>query len=200
MVRFLVVALVGLAFASPAFSNVPDPDFSIVPNIVYTGDATYPYTVTINSSTQPLEDVMVTIIFSPAADGLACWCSGQTHPSISAITDEFGEATFFIGGGGCLDPTRLGGLVAEVFADGFKMAEPGAVSPDAVDDSGLLPTSGWNPGGTCSSGLTDAVFHTPPLSTGIYEFCSDINSDGSVLLQDAVLMTPYLALGTSCAE
>jgi hypothetical protein len=187
-----------LLLVGTARADVPDPDQSIVPNVVYSPSSSFPYTVTVNSSTGALEGAVVSLVFSPAADALVCWCEGQDHPQISAVTDNLGQATFLIGGGGCVDPARLGGVVVEVFAEGVKLAEVGAVSPDAADDNGILPTSGWNPGGTCEAGLTDAVFHTVPFASGAFEFCSDMNSDGNVGLDDVVLATPDLAQGSAC--
>jgi len=88
----------------------------------------------------------------------------------------------------------------EVFANGFKIAEVGVVSPDAVDDSGTLPTSGWNPAGTCHVVLADAVAHTGPIVTAVYSFCTDMNSDGLVNVADAVIVTPSIIGAPSCTQ
>jgi hypothetical protein len=115
-------------------------------------------------------------------------------------------ATFNIRAGGCiqLGLTAIPGpndFAGEIFSDGVKMQEFGVVSPDAVDASGRLPTntsSLWDPAGTCATGLADAVRHTTPLATAVYDWCTDINCDNAVGVADAVILTPFLAGAASC--
>jgi len=202
-VRGPVLALACLIAGSATASAgiIPDPASSDIPNVVVSPEGLLEYRVTIRSSTNtPLDGVMVLVKFNAAADGILCWCAGETHPEIMATTNPAGEAVFFIRGGGCVDPAALGSIPAEVFADGIKMAEVGIVSPDAVDAAGLFPTSGWNPGGNCVVGLSDATFHTGAISAGTSAFCSDMDSDGIVALADAVLLTAPIADGESCIQ
>ncbi len=194
----LVAGLLTVFSVGVAAANIPDPGLSDVPNVIATPLASLSYVVTVNGPLGPVAGATVDLVFSGAADALVCWCAGTSHPVISAVTNAGGQATFNIAGGGCVDPARLGGTVVEVFADGIKLSEVGLVSPDAVDSGGVLPTSGWVVGPPCSVGLSDATFHTGPISSGVYEFCTDVDSDGVVALADAVLLTAPITVGETC--
>lgn len=192
---------VGLLTASVALAGIPDPALSDVPNVYYSPGGAGEYIVTVNSSEGPVDGATVQLVFSASADALVCWCVGQTHPIIETTTAANGEASFFIGAGGCLDPAELAMLPAvEVFADGIKLAEVGAVSPDATDGAGDFPWEGWNPGGSCETGISDGVNHTAPIASGSYEFCSDVDSDGQVALSDAVTLTVDISTGSACTQ
>jgi hypothetical protein len=200
--RALAVALIaGAIFAGTAAAGIPDPGLSVVPNVVMSPTGDLEYVVTVNSSQGPLADSIVQIVFSSEVDAIVCWCAGQAHPVVTATTDAAGQARFFIGAGGCIDP----GLVAtppavSVYADGIKLREVGAVGPDAVDNAGLLPAQGWNPGTTCEVGLSDAALHSPPVKSGAYSFCSDMNSDLQVDLSDAVVLSAAIKGGATCSQ
>jgi hypothetical protein len=141
-------------------------------------------------------------MLSAEAESLGCWCVGESVPIISAYSDINGEAHFFIDGGGCFDPDSVSSAEApaKVFGNGILLAEVGIVSVDPVDLGGLLPTQGWNPGGTCLCGLSDATRFTSPIKSGLYDFCSDLNSDLVVDLEDAVAITVPLTAGYACTQ
>lgn len=190
---FLALGLSGslLVFAapSPVVAGVPDPTLSTVPNVLTVPGGTLPYAVTIVGSSGPLANANVTLVYSAAANAALCWCTGQTHPSISATTNASGVATFNISSGGCANPATIsGGVAVEVFVNSVKLKEVGQVSPDYVNS--LTPP--------CLVSLADAVQFTPPLAQSIYGFCFDLNSSLTVGLADAVIATPYFANGTSC--
>ena len=197
---FLV--LFSASFASAVPAGVPDPALSDVPNIIVSPDGGLSYTVTVVGADGPIDTALVQIIFTDEADSLLCWCVSSTHPVVEAMTDAAGQATFNVVGGGCLDPANMsGGVAAEVFANGIKLDEPAVVGPDAVDPVGLRNTDpAYSSGGNCSVGLSDATFHTGPIADGTFEICSDIDSNDLVGLPDAVLLTEYIANGTSCTE
>ena len=46
--------------------------------------------------------------------------------------------------------------------------------------------------------LTDASYHGEFFKTGTYNFCSDLNSDGTVALDDASLAGPGIKNSESC--
>jgi hypothetical protein len=191
----------GILWAGVASAGLPDPDFSDVPNVLYTPGASLEYTVYVGSPDGPVAGALVEIQFSEEAMALACWCSGQENSVIQGTTDGSGMASFFIGGGGCLDPDSLSGPPVAVYADGRWLAEVGCVSIDVVDNNGNYPWQGWTPGGgICSAGTSDAIIHTPPFSLGNYSFCSDLDSDGAVTLSDAIVATPGLSNGFSCPQ
>lgn len=198
--RLVLAALTaGLLTAGFASAGVPDPGLSDAPNVIVSPQGNLEYVVTVVGSSGPIDTALVQLIFSDEADTLVCWCSGETHPLIEAVTNSAGEASFFIAGGGCVEPSAtVSGLVVEVFANGIKLAEVGVVSPDAVDGAGILPTGGWNPGVSCAVGLSDATVHTAAIASGTYEFCTDIDSDLIVSLADAVTLTAPIAGGDAC--
>jgi hypothetical protein len=213
--RVLALAVVGVASASLAYANVPDPTLSTVPRCVgVSPSGALAYRVTIVGSGGPINASRVEIRFNIPGDTLLCWCSVTPDPGPVPATHSFfanttiaGVATFNIRAGGCIQYglaaiPGASDIAGEIFADGVKMQEFGTVSPDAVDNSGRLPTttaSLWDPAGTCATGLADAVQHTTPLSTATYDWCTDINCDNACGVADAVILTPFLAGAASCA-
>lgn len=200
--RITLLAFIMMLVSGTSFATIPDPTTSIVPNVVYNPNGAAEYTVVVNNSNgAPLNGATVLVVFSSEADGLICWCANQEHPIIEAVTNVSGEATFNIAAGGCIDPSLVASPPAvQVFANGVLLGEVGAVGADAVDQAGTLPTSGWNPGGSCDSTLPDAVFFTVPISTNTYTFCVDFNSDGATGILDAVFITVPLSTGQLCFQ
>jgi hypothetical protein len=197
--RLLIAGLAVALGSAPAWAGIPEAANSTVPNVVYNPTGSKEYIVVIrDAGNNPLQDIEVRIQFSAEADTTVCWCVGQVHPLIGATTDVNGEASFFISAGGCLDPGHYADPPISVFANGVLMGEVGGVSADVVDGSGNLPHEGWNPGGSCVNGLPDAVYFTPPIQTGFYDYCTDFNSDGAVDLNDAVFITVPISQGQAC--
>ena len=194
----LAACAAGVLVTGNGWAAAPDPALSTVPNVVYDPGAHNAYRVTVMSVDGPVPGAVVRLHFTSEAAPLAGWCSGQVHPDIDATTDASGVATFNIGAGGCLDPAALTNPPVQVFANGVLLREVGVVSVDAVDDTGNLPTQGWNPSPNVRVGVGDAVFHTGPLKTGAYSFCTDFNSDGTCNLTDAVILTPAAKVGWTC--
>lgn len=191
----------GLAGAGLAAANPPVPSRSTVPNVLVSPDGTLEYVVTVMGDAGPLDSAVVRLSFSPQASALVCWCTGQTKPIIEAVTDASGQASFFIAGGGCLNPDSVASPpVVEVSANGVLLRDVGVVSPDVVDKEGFLATQGWNPGIFCTAGLSDAARHTSPISSGHYDFCTDVDSDMDCDIEDAVVITPVLASGAACTR
>lgn len=189
----LAVGLFGalIAMSSPmtAVAGVPDPGLSTVPNVIAVPGGSLPYTVTIVGTSGPLASANVTLVYTTAADTSLCWCTGQTHPSISATTNASGVATFNIAAGGCANPATIaGGVAVEVYVNSVKLKEVGQVSPDYVNSTSP----------PCSVSLADAVQFTPPLAQAAYGYCFDLNSDLAVSLSDAVIATPHFASASSC--
>lgn len=202
--RYLVVLGLSLFLTPAALANIPDPELCDCPSILtITPDGSFSYTVTINGPIGPVIGSLVEIRVSAQADPVVCWCIGQVHPSITAVTNSAGDATFNIAGGGCVTAAGLGGgaIVAQVFADGIELCQVEINSPDAVDSNGFLPTDDDYVGdASCLVGLSDAVFHTGPIASGTAELCSNFSDpfDDTVALIDAIIVTPYIVGGTSC--
>lgn len=198
--RLLLGVLVAAMVVPVAvYAGIPDPSLSDAPNVIYSPGGNLEYIVTVNGSSGPISGATVQVIFSTEADSLVQWCVGQTHPTIEAITDANGQAHFFIGAGGCIDPSQVAAPPAvEVFAAGIKLNEVGGVSPDAVDNTGLLPWQGWNPGSTSGVSLTDASYHGEFFKSGAFNYCSDLNSDGIVAIDDASLAGSGIKNSESC--
>lgn len=212
--RVVTLAVAGVACASLASANVPVPNLSTVRDCVgISPSGALTYSVTIVGVAGPINASRVEIRFNIPADTLTCWCNVTPDPgpvpathSFFANTNVSGVASFNIRAGGCIQR----GLAAipgsndfagEIFADNVKMVEFGTVSPDAVDGAGRLPTSTptlWDPAGNCTVALGDAVQHTTPLATSVYEWCTDINCDDAVGVADAVVLTPFLASSATC--
>jgi hypothetical protein len=179
--------------------NEPDPQLSTVPTVVYEPGGGLAYTVSVQSPIGPVIGDTVRIVFSAEADQLVCWCPGQVHPVITGVTGTTGRVTFNIAAAGCIDPDRVSHPPAiQVFSGSVLLAERGGVSPSAVDRLGRLPTSGWDESGSCTAGVSDAVFHTGPLQTGLYEFCTDIVPDGTIDIADYAILSGFIASGTVC--
>lgn len=197
--RLLIAGLAVALGAAPAWATVPDAANSTVPNVTVQPTGSQEYKVVIlDVGMNPVSGAEVRIVFSDVADATLCWCVGQDHPILGATTDVNGEASFFISAGGCMPPGEYADAPAKVYADGILMGEVGVVSGDVVDGAGILPHQGWDPNGVCESGLPDAVYFTAPIQTGIYDFCTDFNSDGAVTLEDAVWITPPIQQGQNC--
>lgn len=194
----LAACAAGVLISGNVWAATPDPDLSTVPNVVYDPGAHNAYSVTVMSVNGPIPGAIVRLHFTAQASALAGWCSSQAHPDIDATTNASGVATFLIAGGGCLNPAAMTSPPVQVFANGVLLREVGVVSVDAVDDAGKLPTQGWNPNPNSRVGVGDAVFHTVPLKTGAYSFCTDFNSDGACNLTDAVILTPAVKVGWTC--
>jgi hypothetical protein len=208
--RVLALAVVGVALATVASANVPDPTLSHVKDcVVVSPNCGLVYQCTILGSGGPVNASTVEIRFNTPGDTLICWCltvPGPRPRSFFASTNVSGVATFTITAGGCIQ----NGLAAipgsndfacEIFADGIKMQEAGVVSPDAVDNAGNIATDTtvlWDPAGSCRVGLADAVQHTTPLSTAVYQWCTDITCDDVCGVADAVVLTPCLANAANC--
>ena len=190
--RFKVAAPVAAALiclAAVALAGIPDCTLSTIPNVVACPDGSMPTLFTIVSTSGPINGATVELRYSVAADTAACWCTGQTHPNISGITNASGQVTFYIHGGGCLNPATIpGGTAIEVYVNSIACKAIGQVSPDVI--SSRTPP--------CQVTLADAVNFTVPLSSSIYGFCYDLNSDLAVGLTDAVLFTPPAASGATC--
>jgi hypothetical protein len=209
--RGVTLALMGMAMASIASANVPDENLSNVPNCLgISPNGALSYSVTIIGSGGPIASSAVSLRFTTAGDTLICWCNTVPGPRprvLNAVTNGVGVATYNITAGGCIEYNlaAIPGVLkfaGEVFADNVKMQEFGTVSPDAVDSSGRLPTntsSLWDPAGNCATGLADGVQHTTPLSTAVYEWCTDVNCDDACGLADATILTPFLAGAATCA-
>lgn len=210
--RGFTLAIMGIACASLASANVPDPGLSNAPRCVGispTGALTY--AVTVVGSGGPISSASVDLRFTTAGDTLICWCNTVPGPRprvLNAVSNGSGVASFSITAGGCIEYglAAIPGVLdfaGEIFADGVKLQEFGTVSPDAVDAAGKLPTTlaggVWNPAGACATGLADAVQHTTPLATATYQWCTDLNCDNATGLADATILTPFLAGAATCA-
>jgi hypothetical protein len=185
-------------------------ELSIVPPCLpVSPNGSIAYVVTIICSNGPVSGSVVEIRFTDVGDTLTCWCADEPGPRpyvFTERTDVLGVAEFHIRGGGCVeahDPAIPGveDFVAEIFADGVKTAELGLVSPDIVDANGRRAVdapNGWDPAGTCGSGLADAVAFTPSIAASEYDWCADMNCDDAVTISDAVTLTPYLSGSIAC--
>ena len=89
-------------------------------------------------------------------------------------------------------------MYIDVSADGVPLDSVGGVGPDVVDNDGLHPWSGWNPGGKCRVGLSDQAIHVDPIKLAVYSFCTDLSRDGTVNIVDVVLLAPALSAGVFC--
>lgn len=202
-IQVLLAALVvGVATTGVSYAGVPNPSLSTVPNIVTSPNGGMETLIVVVGDEGPIDTAVVQIVFSTEVAGLVCWCTGQTEPVVTGTTNASGQVSFFIAGGGCIDPTAVSSPPAvEVFANGYFLKQVGVVSVDAVDGTGKLPTDvGYSTGGVCSAGLSDATFFTGPLKNGIYEFCADLDSDLDCDLDDAVAITPGIKTGATCTE
>lgn len=211
MARFALcgVLLAALAlFVAPVHANIPDPGLSTTDDVIRLLPAnpgganvlsTTSITVVVNGPSGPVIGSNVEVRFSAFSEPLICWCSGQAHPIASGTTDGTGTVVFQIFGGGCVDPADANAsaaVVAEVFADGIKLAELGAVSYDVVNTAGEF-YDGSNFDLSCATGLSDATFHSSAI-VGSYNYCSDMDGDGDVDVSDASGIADHIVNATSC--
>lgn len=189
-VPLLVLAL-GLVVAPAAvLAGVPDPALSTIPNVIGSPDGSLAYRVTIVGTSGPIDSANVSLVWTVAGDTATCWCTTQTHPSVSSTTNASGVAVFNLRLGRCLNPATIpGGVAVEVFVNSIKIKEVGQVSPDVA---------GVTLGPPCAVALADAVLFTGPISSAVYSYCFDLNSDLSVGLNDAVLLTAPVSSAATC--
>lgn len=205
-VRIGLLAAIALCVAAAAFANIPNPALSQVPDaITIAPDGSIGYNVTVNGSQGPVVGAQVQLRFTAQSDGLICWCSGQVHPTISAITNGAGQVTFFVAGGGCVEEGETTNpTVCQVFADGVELKQIFVNSPDVQNSQGQKVTdTGYVSDGVCEVGAGDAVYHTGPIVNATVDFCSNFtgpNFDDAVQLGDAIILTPFVIAGTSCVE
>jgi len=169
----------------------------------------------------PVANSLVELEFSPDGDDMVTWCDGETHPLKSGVTGADGKVTFTFRGGGCIPVDLFEGptFIWQVRAGGIVLAEGGVNSPDAVDAQGRLVTqnnANNNPGSfvpncdivppvtgvpSATVGLSDAVYHTPPISLGEVNTCTKYTAPftEAVGLGDAQLLTPFVKQAGTCA-
>lgn len=183
------VAAALVCLAGVAMAGIPDCTLSTIPNVIACPDGSIATTFTIVSTSGPINGATVELRYSAAGDAAACWCTSQTHPIISGVTNASGQVTFYIAGGGCLDPAVIsGGIPIEVYVNNIACKVIGQVSPDVINTTSP----------PCTVSLADAVDFTPYLASATYGFCYDLNSDLAVGLTDAVLFTPPAASAATC--
>jgi hypothetical protein len=223
----LFVLALGLC-ATGSFANIPDPDLSSVPAYLtvtpksnaQTGLSDFEFTVVVEGQGGPVANSLVEVEFSPDGDDLVTWCDGETHPVKSGVTDANGEVSFTFRGGGCITLPNYGGptFIWQVRAGGIVLAEGGVNSPDAVDSGGRTVTqnnANNDPGSfvpnceivppvtgvpSATVGLSDAVYHTPPISLGQVNQCTKYTPpfNAAVGLGDAQLLTPFVKQAGTC--
>lgn len=183
LIACCVVALLG----APARADIPDPIPFTIPQVLASPDGSLAYQVSYVRLSGPVPGLTVELRYMPAADAAVCWCPGQAHPIISAVTDANGVATFHIRAGLCVNPDTVpGGIAVEVWIDGIKERERGQVSPEIVATA------------NCEVTLASTVLFTMPLATSSYGYCFDLNSDGQITLSDAILFTSPAANAARC--
>jgi hypothetical protein len=221
MSRRLLALFVGSLMGSTAYAGLPDPSLSTVPPIMMVPNNnpgvsiqtvnSLGYTVTVIGQQGPVANAVVTITFSAQADALISWCNGldgapTSPPPLTATTNSAGQATFRISGGGCIVPGQVSPWTAEVSANGVILRTDAAIiSMDAVNKVGqttaVSGTSNCDPEGAgyeTRVSLSDAVFHTGPFSTGVYNACSDFTGDGVITTADAVIATQFITDSNTC--
>ena len=164
------------------------------------------YTIHVEGPLGPVEGAFVEVEISPEADALVAWCQGQVHPILSGFTDANGNVTFTYFGGGCVLPEDIpdAAYVAEVRFDGVAQAvHPYIVSPDVVNNLGqrAVQASGACENNQSAVTLSDATNHTVPIKMSTRTRCSKFAPpyNGSVAVNDAVFLTPYIKVGRSCS-
>ena len=76
--RLLIAGVAVALGAATSWASVPDAANSTVPNVVYNPTGDKEYTVVIrDNANNPVQGVLVRIIFSEEADTTLCWCGGQ---------------------------------------------------------------------------------------------------------------------------
>ncbi len=170
------------------------------------------------------EDIEVKVRFPPALCDLLVLCDrpysvcDTTCDGISFVdTTESAKipgtkitgyrARFEIRGGGCWDERLVSNPanLAQIYVDGELVRQVGVRSPDVVDGTPLFPWELWcesppETAGFSLGDMSDAVFLSPFMKTGEYTPCADMNGDGAVNINDAVIVTPALKLGATCGE
>ena len=224
----LFVAALGLC-ATGSFANIPDPDLSSVPAYItvtpksntQVGLVDFVFTVVVEGQGGPVENSLVEVEFSPDGDDLITWCDGESPPLWAGVSDANGEVSFTFRGGGCVTLPAFGGptFIWQVRAGGIVLAEGAVNSPDAVDSGGRTVTQNNvnnDPGGyvpncdlvppvtgtpSATVGLSDAVYHTPPISLGQVNPCTKYTApfNTAVSLGDAQLLTPFVKQAGTCA-
>ncbi len=209
----MALTVCGVLAAVVASANVPVPSLSVVPRCLQLHPGidvllASRYSVTIVGTGGPINAASVEIRMITVGDTLVCWCSpivGARPRVFQQNTNVSGVATFTILGGGCIQY----GLVAipgtldyagEIFADGVRMQEFGTVSADVTDSGGKRATDSprWNPAGLCAAGLSDAVEHTAPIGTDVYDFCTDFNCNLDEDFIDAAIVTNFMSTAYQC--
>jgi NHL repeat-containing protein len=136
-----------------------------------------------NSDNSAAVGVTVQLTFSNNAETKLCFCSGQPHPSVSAVTNSSGIATFRILGGGSIVTASA---PVSVYLNGTLAKTVGVVSPDYNAD--------------CKVDIMDLEAHTAPLSGGAYSFFSDFDGDGDCDLNDMAILTSPASVGAVCSR
>jgi len=227
LIRFAFVALLTIS-ASRAVANIPNPNLSNVPDAITLSPGTrFPanpvggFTVHIEGPLGPVNGSFVEVEISPDADLLVGWCKGssfpspgyptQVHPMLTGFTDANGNVSFTYYGGACLTHNDFGGatFVSQVRADGIVIDEPYINSPDVVNSLGKKASDEPEQKrcdivmnvSTAQVSLADAVFHTRPVKLGLREPCSKFVPpfNGTVGVNDAVFLTPYIKNGRRCS-
>jgi hypothetical protein len=228
MARFLrlgtLLAMVGVLAASSALAGIVDPALSSVPNLVFCPTADVTYKVTAMSSLGPVVGATIEVRVNTTANGAnpkICWCtvggqatSGGTKKSttstvsFTSTTNGVGVAEFKIAAGGCV--THLVGVrFVEVFGNSIKIGQVGAISPDAVDQTGKLPTdTGYAPNDgapipapACVVGLSDTSYLTPAFKGTVFNVCGDFAFPYAVVgLSDVTTFTPHIKGAHACSR
>jgi len=233
MARFLrlgtLLAMVGVLAASSALAGIVDPALSSVPNLVYCPTADVTYKVTAMSSLGPVVGATIEVRVNTGAaiapnqsmNPSICWCTvgGQATSggvkkstastvSFTATTNGVGVAEFKIAAGGCIPVLNTVRFV-EVFGNSIKIGHVGAISPDAVDQTGKLPTdTGYAPndGGSpplsaCVVGLSDSSYLTPAFKGTVFNVCGDYAFPYAVVgLSDVTTFTPHIKGAHTCSR
>jgi hypothetical protein len=80
------------------------------------------------------------------------------------------------------------------------MKQVGVVSPDALHMNKLPTDPGAQPCSPCYADMRDARFHERAVKLGIYDFCSDMNGNGAVAIDDGVTIENRLKALSSCVS
>jgi hypothetical protein len=206
-----------------AMSVFPD-QLTLSPGAQYPGNPIGTNQIVIKDAAGiPVQGANLTIRF-PDSVGMISLCPGNV---LNLLTDVSGTATFHLFGGGCIhaDPGAYGisqscasdpGVVAPAYVD-VRYPPNGLVftayiynitSPDVVNSSGHPPRCDPRDN-TCdliagtyiaSTSLSDAVYHTAAVKSGLLERCSKFIAPfhGPVGLSDATFLTPYIKSGSQC--
>jgi hypothetical protein len=209
----VLAAVPVLAQVDPGMSTVPD-CFILSPGPRFAGNPIGGYTVIVrDGSGNPVGGATVIVNFTPQGNSLIAWCNGGPPP-FQGQTQADGSITFDMLGGGCIVPgnpnTSCAIPVANVLVSGppgvggaFGVAMTCVRSPDVVNVQGVPASCQGTT--TCAAGqtnvgLSDAVYHTPAIKQGLVQPCSKFTQPygAAVNLNDAVVLTPYIKVGTTC--